>query len=120
MDRDIVVRARTGDRDASSMLATASIRRLNAVARLIVRDDGRAEDAVQDALVDASLDLPALRGPDRFVYHVDLSLAEAASTMGVGQNEMAGRAVWARPPSSRRYTRRVVEPQEATPWQSPT
>ena len=66
MDRDIVVRARAGDRDAFSMLATASIGRLNAIARLIVRDDGRAEDAVQDALVDAWLDLPALRDPDRF------------------------------------------------------
>jgi len=66
MDRDVVVRARAGDRDAFSMLATASIGRLNAVARLIVRDDGRAEDAVQDALVDAWLDLPALRDPDRF------------------------------------------------------
>ena len=53
MDRDIVIRARAGDRDAFSMLATASIGRLNAVARLIVRDDGRAEDAVQDALIDA-------------------------------------------------------------------
>jgi RNA polymerase sigma-70 factor (ECF subfamily) len=66
MDRDIVVRARAGDRDAFSMLATASIGRLNAVARLIVRDDGRAEDAVQDALIDAWVDLPALRDPDRF------------------------------------------------------
>ena len=66
MDRDIVVRARAGDRDAFSLLAAASIGRLNAVARLIVRDDGRAEDAVQDALVDAWLDLPALRDPDRF------------------------------------------------------
>ena len=66
MDRDIVIRARAGDRDAFSMLATASIGRLNAIARLVVRDDGRAEDAVQDALVDAWLDLPALRDPDRF------------------------------------------------------
>ena len=66
MDRDLVVRARAGDRDAFSQLATASIGRLNAVARLIVRDDGRAEDAVQDALVDAWLDLRGLRDPDRF------------------------------------------------------
>jgi len=66
MDRDLVVRARAGDRDAFSQLAAASIGRLNAVARLIVRDDGRAEDAVQDALVDAWLDLRALRDPDRF------------------------------------------------------
>jgi RNA polymerase sigma-70 factor (ECF subfamily) len=66
MDRDLVVRARAGDRDAFSQLATASVGRLNAVARLIVRDEGRAEDAVQDALVDAWLDLRGLRDPDRF------------------------------------------------------
>jgi RNA polymerase sigma-70 factor, ECF subfamily len=66
MDRDLVVRARAGDRDAFSQLATASVGRLNAVARLIVRDEGRAEDAVQDALVDAWMDLRGLRDPDRF------------------------------------------------------
>jgi RNA polymerase sigma-70 factor (ECF subfamily) len=66
MDRELVERARAGDRDAYSKLATASIGRLNAIARLIVRDDGRAEDAVQDALVDAWLDLRGLRDPDRF------------------------------------------------------
>jgi RNA polymerase sigma-70 factor (ECF subfamily) len=66
MDRDLVVRARAGDRDAFSQLAAGSLGRLNAVARLIVRDDGRAEDAVQDALVDAWRDLRALRDPDRF------------------------------------------------------
>jgi RNA polymerase sigma factor (sigma-70 family) len=81
MDRDIVVRARAGDRDAFSMLATASIGRLNAVARLIVRDDGRAEDAVQDALVDAWLDLPALRDPDRFDAWLNRILIHACQNL---------------------------------------
>jgi len=66
MDRDLVLQARAGDRDAFSRLAAGSLARLNAVARLIVRDDGRAEDAVQDALVDAWRDLRALRDADRF------------------------------------------------------
>jgi len=86
MDRDLVVRARAGDRDAFSQLATASIGRLNAVARLIVRDEGRAEDAVQDALVDAWLDLRGLRDPDRFdarlnrlVVHACQDVARRAS-----------------------------------------
>ena len=35
-------------------------------ARLILRDDGRAEDATQEALVAAWRDLSALRDPDRF------------------------------------------------------
>jgi RNA polymerase sigma factor (sigma-70 family) len=66
MDRDLVLQARAGDRDAFSRLAAGSLPRLNAVARLIVRDDGRAEDAVQDALVDAWRDLRGLRDADRF------------------------------------------------------
>ena len=66
MDRDLVLRAQGGDRDAFSRLAAGSLARLNAVARLIVRDDGRAEDAVQDALVDAWRDLRSLRDADRF------------------------------------------------------
>jgi RNA polymerase sigma-70 factor (ECF subfamily) len=66
MDRDLVLQARAGDRDAFSRLAAGSLARLNAVARLIVRDDGRAEDAVQDALVDAWRDLRGLRDADRF------------------------------------------------------
>jgi RNA polymerase sigma factor (sigma-70 family) len=66
MDRDLVFQARAGDRDAFSRLAASSLTRLNAVARLIVRDDGRAEDAVQDALLDAWRDLRGLRDVDRF------------------------------------------------------
>jgi RNA polymerase sigma-70 factor (ECF subfamily) len=55
-----------GDHDAFSELARASIGRLYATARLILRDDGRAEDATQEALVAAWRDLSALRDPDRF------------------------------------------------------
>jgi RNA polymerase sigma-70 factor (ECF subfamily) len=55
-----------GDHDAFSELARASIGRLYATARLILRDDGRAEDAIQEALVAAWRDLSALRDPDRF------------------------------------------------------
>src|SRR6187399_1201377 len=39
---------------------------LEAVARLILRDQELARDAVQDALVRAWRDLPGLRDPDRF------------------------------------------------------
>jgi len=66
MDRELVVRAQGGDLDAFSRLAASSLSRLNAIARLIVRDDGRAEDAVQETLVDAWRDLRGLRDPDRF------------------------------------------------------
>jgi RNA polymerase sigma-70 factor, ECF subfamily len=66
VDRDLVIRAREGDHDAFARLAAASIGRLNAVARLILHDYGRAEDAVQDAFVDAWRDLRGLRDPDAF------------------------------------------------------
>jgi RNA polymerase sigma-70 factor (ECF subfamily) len=66
VDRDLVVRAREGDRDAFARLAAASISRLDGAARLITRDPERAKDAVQEALIRAWRDLPTLRDPDRF------------------------------------------------------
>jgi RNA polymerase sigma-70 factor, ECF subfamily len=55
-----------GDHDAFSELARVSIGRLYAVARLLLRDPHRAEDATQEALIVAWRDLSALRDPDRF------------------------------------------------------
>jgi len=66
MQRELVERAVAGDHDAFSDLARASIRKLYAVARLILRDDTRAEDATQEALVAAWRDMAGLRDPDRF------------------------------------------------------
>src|SRR5215208_3779372 len=61
--RHLVELARDGDVDAFSRLASASIADLYAVARLILRDTPSAEDAVQEALVEA---WRGLRDPDRF------------------------------------------------------
>lgn len=66
MQLDLVVRARRGDHDAFAALAGAAISRLDAAARLILRDPDQAKDAVQDTLVRAWRDLPTLRSPDRF------------------------------------------------------
>jgi RNA polymerase sigma-70 factor (ECF subfamily) len=66
MKRDLVEAARRGDHDAFEVLATSAGDRLYAVARLILRDAGLAEDAVQEALVRAWQQLPSLRDPDRF------------------------------------------------------
>ena len=63
---DRVVRAQAGDRDAFDVLAASVVDRLFAVARLVLRDADRAEDAVQDTLVRCWRDLPALRDPARF------------------------------------------------------
>ncbi len=66
MHRDLVERAMAGDREAFTELTRHSIGRLYAVARLILRDDARAEDATQEALIAAWRQLSALRDPDRF------------------------------------------------------
>jgi len=64
--RGLVERAREGDHDAFAVLAGATVARLDAAARLILRDRELARDAVQDALLRAWRDLPGLRDPDRF------------------------------------------------------
>jgi RNA polymerase sigma-70 factor, ECF subfamily len=64
--RELVERAARGDHDAFAVLVSASAARLDAAARLIVRDGELARDAVQDALIRAWRDLPGLRDPDRF------------------------------------------------------
>ena len=64
MQRDLAIRAREGDHDAFNALAAASIGRLYAIATLILRDRDRAEDATQEALVNAWRDIRGLRQPD--------------------------------------------------------
>jgi RNA polymerase sigma-70 factor (ECF subfamily) len=64
MQRELVERAISGDHDAFSVLARASIGRLYSIATLILRDGDRAQDAVQDALVSAWRDVRAIRDPD--------------------------------------------------------
>jgi RNA polymerase sigma-70 factor (ECF subfamily) len=66
MDRDLVIRACDGDREAFSHLATATFAPLFRIARLILRDDHLAADAVQDALLSAWVHIRAVRDPDRF------------------------------------------------------
>ena len=66
MDRDLVEQAQHGDREAFAILARTHGDRLLAIAQRILRDVGRAEDAVQQTLVIAWRELPGLRDPDRF------------------------------------------------------
>ena len=66
LDRDLVEQAQHGDRDAFAILARTRGDRLMAIAHRILRDVGRAEDAVQQTLVIAWRELPGLRDPDRF------------------------------------------------------
>jgi RNA polymerase sigma-70 factor (ECF subfamily) len=65
MDQRVLVEAaRKGDHDAFAVLAEQALARLDAIARLILRDAELARDAVQEAMVKAWRDLPGLRDPD--------------------------------------------------------
>jgi RNA polymerase sigma-70 factor, ECF subfamily len=64
--RGLIERARRGDHDAFAELVDGALRRLDAAARLILRDPDLAQDAVQESLIRAWRDLPGLRDPDRF------------------------------------------------------
>jgi len=64
--RRLVELARQGDHDAFAELVRASVARLDTAARLILRDNELARDAVQEGLFRAWRDLRSLRDPDRF------------------------------------------------------
>jgi RNA polymerase sigma-70 factor, ECF subfamily len=66
VERALVELARGGDEEAFASLIRMAGDRLMAIAFRILRDVDRAEDAVQQAIVTAWRELPALRDPDRF------------------------------------------------------
>ena len=61
-DPDLVALARTGDGPAFAAIMTRYNQRLYRVARGVVRDDGEAEDVLQEAYMRAFAALPAFRG----------------------------------------------------------
>jgi RNA polymerase sigma-70 factor, ECF subfamily len=66
MRRDLVEKARGGDRDAFATLAADSIARLFNIAQLMLHDRDLADDVVQETLVLAWRDLRGLRDLDGF------------------------------------------------------
>ena len=77
---ELVSRARGGDHDAFAVLVDEALARLDAAARLIVRDTELARDAVQDAMLKAWRQLPTLREPERFDAWLIASPCVPAST----------------------------------------
>ncbi len=75
--QDLVELASRGDRDAFTTLASTSVDRLFAIARRILQDHERAQDAVQSALMCAWRDLPSLRDPARFQQWLNKLLVRA-------------------------------------------
>jgi RNA polymerase sigma-70 factor, ECF subfamily len=101
MQRELVVRAQRGDLEAFSSMTLACSDRLFAVARLILRADDRAADAVQDALLQAWLDIRGLKDPDRFDAWVYRLLVRACYR------------------SAGDHRRRAVTEIEIAPWHTP-
>jgi RNA polymerase sigma-70 factor, ECF subfamily len=79
---ELVERAQRGDHEAFDALATAAYHRLYAIARRILRDGYAAEDAVQDALVNAWRNLRTLRELDRFDAWLNSLLVNACRDQG--------------------------------------
>jgi len=66
MERELVERAMHGDEEAFDTLVGRIGDSLHSVARRILRDTTLAQDATQQALLDAWRHLPQLRDPDKF------------------------------------------------------
>lgn len=66
MERELVQRAMHGDEEAFDALVGRVGDSMYSVARRILRDTSLAQDATQQALLDAWRYLPTLRDPDRF------------------------------------------------------
>ena len=66
MERELVERAMQGDEEAFDALVGRIGDSMHSVARRILRDTNLAQDATQQALLDAWRYLPTLRDPDRF------------------------------------------------------
>jgi RNA polymerase sigma-70 factor (ECF subfamily) len=73
MQVELVARAQAGDHEAFGVLVRTSLPRLIGIARLVLRDQDRAQDAVQEALVLAWKHVRALRDPgawDGWLYRL--------------------------------------------------
>jgi RNA polymerase sigma-70 factor (ECF subfamily) len=73
MQAELVRRAQAGDHEAFGVLVRTSLPRLIGIARLVLRDQDRAQDAVQEALVLAWKHVRALRDPgawDGWLYRL--------------------------------------------------
>ena len=86
---ELIERASEGDRDAFDLLMAALIDHLFRIARLILRDTDRAEDAVQEALVRCWRDLRTLRDPDRFDAWLNRLLLRAVTDEARRQRRFA-------------------------------
>jgi RNA polymerase sigma-70 factor (ECF subfamily) len=107
LDRELVARAQAGDESAFTELAARIGDRMYATAQHILHDTGRAEDAVQQAMINIWRELPRLEDPSRFqawAYRIVIRAAYA---------EARHRRLW-RAKSVSAFASRTVAPDHAT------
>jgi RNA polymerase sigma-70 factor, ECF subfamily len=114
---DLVERARAGDHAAFSILAQDSLGRVYGAAKLILRDQDRTEDAVQEALLLAWRHVAAIRDPDawdswlyRLTVRACYRLAGSPAARRVAKLDVRAEGAAARRASTEPdFTRTVVE-----------
>jgi RNA polymerase sigma-70 factor, ECF subfamily len=109
---DLVERARAGDHAAFVILARGSFGRMYGAAKLILRDQGRAEDAVQEALLQAWRHVAALRDPeawDAWLYRLTVRSCYRQARGSAGRDVVALDVIDDRPAPGPDFTRTVVE-----------
>jgi len=109
VQRDLVERARGGDRDAFATLAADAIGRLFNLAQLMLRDRDQADDAVQETLVLAWRDLRGLRDPDGFDAWLHRVLVRCVYREAERERRRSTRTVHVQEIASRADTARDVE-----------
>jgi RNA polymerase sigma-70 factor, ECF subfamily len=113
MRRDLVEKARGGDRDAFASLAAGSIGHLFNIAQLMLRDGDRADDAVQETLVVAWRDLKGLRDLDGFDAWLHRILVRCVYREANRERRRTARTVLVREVRSSPDTARDVEDRDA-------
>src|SRR5919106_400668 len=90
MERELVEQAMHGDEEAFDELIERIGDSMHSVARRILRDTTLAEDAAQQALLDAWRNLPRLRDPDRFEAWIYRLLVNACYAEGRRERRQRG------------------------------
>jgi RNA polymerase sigma-70 factor (ECF subfamily) len=109
---DLVERARAGDHAAFAILARASFGRMYGAAKLILRDQDRAEDAVQEALLQAWRHIAALRDPEAWnawLYRLTVRACYRQARRAVDRDVVALDLTADRPSTDPDFTRSIVE-----------
>ena len=79
IDRQLVVRAQQGDRQAFNLLVVKYQRKLSRLLSRFIRDQAEVEDVTQEAFIKAYRALPAFRGDSAFytwLYRIGINTAK--------------------------------------------